>query len=166
MVTKTKDENKTLTTEPTETRMLQPNARLSIRGKDTPFHDAFTVGAAALLEGVQKYGSIRAAALSIDMSYARARDMIHDTEANLGFKLTRRGDTRQFCLTKEGQIVLDDYHAAIAAAEKAINEVLQSRAEERSAAGGSDSIVYLKGNSQPFKDKRKNKNYASSEFTI
>lgn len=47
----------------------------------------FGPGVASLLRNVQKEGSLRAAAISMEMAYSKAWTVIKTSEAELGFKL-------------------------------------------------------------------------------
>ena len=50
-------------------------------------HKVFGPGIAQLLHRVQKYHSLRAAALSMDMAYSKAWTVLRTAEEQLGFKL-------------------------------------------------------------------------------
>ncbi|MEA4964412.1 MAG: LysR family transcriptional regulator [Oscillospiraceae bacterium] len=50
----------------------------------------FGPGMAELLERVQEYHSLRAAAISMGMAYSKAWTMMKNAEAQLGFSLLRR----------------------------------------------------------------------------
>lgn len=47
----------------------------------------FGEGPSRLLHGVEKYGSLRAAAIDMDMAYTKALKLIRNAEAALGFAL-------------------------------------------------------------------------------
>ena len=75
----------------------------------------FGEGPARLLQGVEKYGSLRAAATSMEMAYSKALKLLKQAEDALGFSLTARttggktggGST----LTTEGKQWLQQYEA-------------------------------------------------------
>ena len=75
----------------------------------------FGEGPARLLQGVEKYGSLRAAATSMEMAYSKALKLLKQAEDALGFSLTTRttggktggGST----LTTEGKQWLQQYEA-------------------------------------------------------
>ena len=75
----------------------------------------FGEGPARLLLGVQEYGSLRAAAMSMDMAYTKALKLIRNAENALGFALIRRStggrDGGGSCLTEEGKEWLTRYEA-------------------------------------------------------
>ena len=50
----------------------------------------FGEGPARLLNGVQEHGSLRAAAMSMDMAYTKALKLIRNTETALGYPLILR----------------------------------------------------------------------------
>ena len=47
----------------------------------------FGPGICLLLEQIEEYGSLRRAAISMDMAYSKAWKIVKDCEKNLGFKL-------------------------------------------------------------------------------
>ncbi len=75
----------------------------------------FGEGPARLLRGIEEKGSLRAAALSMEMAYTKALFLIKRAEASLGFSLVIRttggklGGGSQ--LTKEGKEWLTKYEA-------------------------------------------------------
>ena len=75
----------------------------------------FGEGPARLLRGVEEQGSLRAAAMSMDMAYTKALKLIRNAEAALGFTLIRRStggkDGGGSCLTEEGKEWLQRYEA-------------------------------------------------------
>ena len=75
----------------------------------------FGEGPARLLRGVQEHGSLRAAAMSMDMAYTKALKLIRNAENALGFVLIRRStggrDGGGSCLTEEGREWLARYEA-------------------------------------------------------
>lgn len=75
----------------------------------------FGEGPARLLHGVQQHGSLRAAALSMNMAYSKALRIIRQAEASLGFALiactTGGRDGGGSVLTEEGKEWLTRYEA-------------------------------------------------------
>lgn len=75
----------------------------------------FGEGPARLLRGVEEHGSLRAAAMSMDMAYTKALKLIRNGENALGFALIRRStggkDGGGSCLTEEGKEWLARYEA-------------------------------------------------------
>ena len=75
----------------------------------------FGEGPARLLRGVEETGSLRAAAMSMDMAYTKALKLIRNAETALGFPLIRRAtggkDGGGSSLTEEGKEWLQRYEA-------------------------------------------------------
>ena len=75
----------------------------------------FGEGPARLLRGVEERGSLRAAAMAMDMAYTKALKLIRNAETALGFTLVRRStggkDGGGSCLTEEGKEWLERYEA-------------------------------------------------------
>ena len=75
----------------------------------------FGEGPARLLHGVEENGSLRAAAISMDMAYTKALKLIRNAENALGYPLIRRTtggkDGGGSCLTEEGKEWLERYEA-------------------------------------------------------
>ena len=75
----------------------------------------FGEGPARLLHGIEETGSLRAAAMSMDMAYTKALKLIRNAEAALGFALIRRStggkDGGGSSLTPEGKEWLQRYEA-------------------------------------------------------
>ena len=75
----------------------------------------FGEGPARLLHGIEESGSLRAAAMSMDMAYTKALKLIRNAENALGFSLIRRStggkDGGGSCLTEEGKEWLQRYEA-------------------------------------------------------
>ena len=73
----------------------------------------FGEGPARLLRGVEEHGSLRAAAMSMDMAYTKALKLIRNAETALGYSLIRRStggrDGGGSCLTEEGKEWLKRY---------------------------------------------------------
>ena len=75
----------------------------------------FGEGPARLLRGVEETGSLRAAAMSMDMAYTKALKLIRNAETALGFALVRRStggkDGGGSFLTEGGKEWLQRYEA-------------------------------------------------------
>ena len=83
----------------------------------------FGHGPARLLRGIETTGSLRAAAMSMDMAYTKALKLIKNAENALGFPLTARTtggkDGGGSILTPEGKAWLSRYEAYAKACEEA-----------------------------------------------
>ncbi len=83
----------------------------------------FGEGPARLLKGIEEHGSLRAAAISMDMAYSKALRLMKHAEAALGFPLTTRTtggkDGGGSILTPKGKAWLDRYTAYTKACEDA-----------------------------------------------
>ena len=75
----------------------------------------FGEGPCRLLRCVEKTGSLRAAAMEMEMAYSKASKILKQAEENLGFSLTRRStggkDGGGSMLTPEGKQWLQRYEA-------------------------------------------------------
>ena len=75
----------------------------------------FGEGPARLLHGIEETGSLRAAAMSMDMAYTKALKLIRNAENALGFPLIHRStggkDGGGSYLTPEGKEWLERYEA-------------------------------------------------------
>ena len=75
----------------------------------------FGEGPARLLNGVCEHGSLRAAAMSMNMAYTKALKLIRNAEQALGFELIYRSsggkDGGGSCLTEKGKEWLQRYEA-------------------------------------------------------
>ena len=75
----------------------------------------FGEGPSRLLRRVEATGSLRAAAMSMEMAYTKALKLIRNAEHALGFPLIRRStggkDGGGSCLTEEGKEWLQRYEA-------------------------------------------------------
>ena len=75
----------------------------------------FGEGPCRLLRCVEKTGSLRAAAMEMEMAYSKASKLLKQAEENLGFSLTRRStggkDGGGSVLTPEGRQWLNQYEA-------------------------------------------------------
>ena len=87
----------------------------------------FGEGPCRLLRGVEKTGSLRAAAMEMEMAYSKASKLLKQAEENLGFSLTTRSaggkDGGGSVLTPEGKRWLQQYEAYRDACEKANREL-------------------------------------------
>ena len=89
----------------------------------------FGEGPARLLRGIEEHGSLRSAAISMDMAYTKALKLLKNAEAALGFPLTTRttggksggGST----LTPEGKAWLSRYEAYATACAEANREMFR-----------------------------------------
>ena len=75
----------------------------------------FGEGPARLLHGIEETGSLRAAAMSMEMAYTKALKLIRNAEKAMGVPLILRAtggkDGGGSCLTKEGKELLKRYEA-------------------------------------------------------
>ena len=75
----------------------------------------FGEGPARLLRRVEEYGSLRAAAISMEMAYTKALKLIRNAEAAVGVPLITRStggrDGGGSCLTDAGKELLARYEA-------------------------------------------------------
>ena len=75
----------------------------------------FGEGPARLLHGIEKTGSLRAAAMSMEMAYTKALKLIRNAEAAMGVPLISRStggkDGGGSCLTEDGKELLRRYEA-------------------------------------------------------
>ena len=73
-------------------------------------HKVFGPGIAQLLHRVQKYHSLRAAALSMDMAYSKAWTVLRTAEEQLGFKLLHSSTGGGGAvLSPESELLLERY---------------------------------------------------------
>lgn len=82
----------------------------------------FGEGPARLLQGIEAHGSLRSAAMAMDMAYTKALKLMKNAEAALGFPLTTRStggkDGGGSVLTPEGRAWLRRYEAYAKACEE------------------------------------------------
>ena len=75
----------------------------------------FGEGPCRLLQGVEKTGSLRSAAMEMEMAYSKASKILRQAEGTLGFPLTTRStggkDGGGSILTPEGKWLLQQYEA-------------------------------------------------------
>lgn len=73
----------------------------------------FGEGPRRLLHGIEKNGSLRAAALEMNLSYSKALHMMKRAEEALGFSLTEKSIGGKggggSCLTKEAKVFLEKF---------------------------------------------------------
>ncbi len=89
----------------------------------------FGEGPARLLKGIEEHGSLRSAAMSMDMAYTKALKLMKHAESSLGFSLTTRvsggKDGGGSILTPEGKAWLSRYEAYTKACEEANQQLLR-----------------------------------------
>lgn len=89
----------------------------------------FGEGPAKLLHGIEEKGSLRSAAMSMDMAYTKALRIMKNAEKALGFPLTTRTtggkDGGGSKLTPEGKAWLEKYEAYRAACEELNQELFR-----------------------------------------
>ena len=92
---------------------MKPDLRVYLLDDDN--HRFFGEGPYRLLRAVEETGSLRSAALSMDMAYTKALKLIRNAENALGFALIRRStggkDGGGSSLTPEGKEWLERYEA-------------------------------------------------------
>ena len=75
----------------------------------------FGEGPMQLLRAIERTGSLRAAAMEMEMAYSKANKLLKQAEANLGFPLTQRStggkDGGGSVLTSQGKRWLQQYIA-------------------------------------------------------
>jgi len=102
--------------------------RIALRGvEQTPRHHGFCRGVATLLNGIERKGSLQAAAREIGTSYSKAWHLIKNAEAEFSCTLATRAPGNGSVLTKEGRKLLALYQEANQAAELAAQEVVESK---------------------------------------
>lgn len=96
--------------------------RVKIGLRDAGDEAFMGLGPAWLLRGVEKLGSLSAAARELDMSYSKAHKLVRKLEAALGLPVltvTRGGSSRGgAALTPEGRRFLERYEALDAAVRR------------------------------------------------
>ena len=89
----------------------------------------FGDGPARLLRGIEESGSLRSAAISMDMAYSKALKILKNAEAALGFPLTTRTIGGKSgggsLLTAEAKIFLAQYDAYMAACTQANRQLFR-----------------------------------------
>lgn len=102
---------------------LTPQIRLFIKNEECKRSTIFGKGVADLCRGVEKYGSLNAAAKKMHMAYSKAWRIVKETESDLGVQMLNRDGAHGSTLTEEGTKILDAYFA--------VNERVQAFAEEQ-----------------------------------
>jgi len=103
----------------------------------------FGEGPARLLHGVEETGSLRAAAMSMNMAYTKALKLIRNAETALGFPVISRKtggkDGGSSTLTPEGRAFLERYEAYRDACKQANSRLyLEFFGEQRKTTPDSD----------------------------
>lgn len=104
----------------------------------------FGEGPCRLLLGIERTGSLRSAAMEMDMAYTKALKLLRNAERALGFPLTTRvtggASGGGSCLTKEGKEWLANYEAyrdaCVEANRRLYLAYFPEQREEASAADG------------------------------
>lgn len=90
----------------------------------------FGEGPARLLQAIEEYGSLRSAAMSMNMAYTKALKIMKNAEKAIGFPLTARmtggKDGGGSTLTPEGKVWLTGYLACRDACDKKNREIVRS----------------------------------------
>ncbi|MCQ2501470.1 MAG: LysR family transcriptional regulator, partial [Lachnospiraceae bacterium] len=89
----------------------------------------FGPGVFHLLQKIQETGSIRSAAINLDLSYTKACKMINRAERGSGVHFLERTvggrNGGKSVLTEEGQAYLDKYRLLLEESEKAVRKLYQ-----------------------------------------
>ena len=104
---------------------LTPQIRLFIRNDKCKRGAIFGKGVADLCRGVEKFGSLNAAAKKMHMAYSKAWRIVKETEKDLGVQMLNRDGAHGSTLTPEGEKILDAYFA--------VDKSVQAFAEEELA---------------------------------
>jgi molybdate transport system regulatory protein len=103
--------------------------RVKIGLRDAADDSFMGLGPAWLLRGVEKHGSLSAAARGMDMSYSKAHRLVKKLEAALGRQVlcvSRGGSSRGgAALTAEGKKFLERYEALDAAVRAAAEKLFK-----------------------------------------
>ncbi|MGI6104629.1 MAG: winged helix-turn-helix domain-containing protein [Raoultibacter sp.] len=105
---------------------LTSSVKIFISADPEKQHGSLSRGTAALLRGVQEYGSLNKAAQSMGMAYSKAWGLINKLEDNFQFKFIVRAGANGSHLTDEGAKLLDSYYAI----EKEAEELVRMRVSE------------------------------------
>ena len=90
----------------------------------------FGEGPCRLLRGVEKTGSLRAAAMEMEMAYSKAWKIINNAEAKSGLTLVEREGPGGSRLTREGQDLVHLYRELSSHAQQAVDDLLAGGLEE------------------------------------
>ncbi len=89
----------------------------------------FGKGPMELLQRTEKMGSLRKAAISMNMSYSKAWGLISNLEKSLGFKILDKTiggiDGGSSTLTQEGKVLIDKYEDLEKKVEEAILKIFE-----------------------------------------
>ena len=103
---------------------------LELRICDEAGQRFFGEGPRQLLEGVERLGSLRAAAAEMGMAYTKALALVRRAEKELGFPLTRRSIGGKggggSCLTPQAKEWMERYEACRTACDRLAQEVYQT----------------------------------------
>ena len=106
------------------------NVVTKITFRDQHGEKFFGEGPARLLRGIEAHGSLRSAAMSMDMAYTKALKLMKNAEAELGFPLTMRTTGGKSgggsVLTPEGKAWLSRYEAYVAACAESNQRLLRT----------------------------------------
>ena len=83
----------------------------------------FGPGVAELLRRVRELHSLRAAAMSMNMAYSKAWNVLRLNESEFGIKFINRNGAHGSELTPEGRAFLEHYQEMELAAERAAQQV-------------------------------------------
>lgn len=86
----------------------------------------FGRGVVALMDGVERLGSIRQATMEMGMAYSKAWKILNAAEKELGMTLISRYYGTRSSLTYEGEQMLALYKEALDAAQKAADKVMKN----------------------------------------
>ena len=92
-----------------ETKDLHVVVKIMIAATADRKGPSFGKGAAALLKGVDEFGSLNRTAKEMGMAYSKAWSMLKKVEEGLGFALIERHGARGSELTDEGRKFLELY---------------------------------------------------------
>ncbi len=127
---------------------------LGLRVCDGAGQRFFGEGPYRLLAGVERLGSLRAAAAEMGMAYTKALTLVRRAESELGFPLTRRSIGGKggggSCLTPQAKEWMERYEACRTACDRLADELYQryfsdfgqtQPAADRQQGGGQDQPV-------------------------
>lgn len=103
---------------------------LELRVCDEADRRFFGEGPRRLLDGVERLGSLRAAAAEMGMAYTKALALVRRAEGELGFPLTRRSIGGKggggSCLTPQAKEWMERYEACRTACDRLAGELYQA----------------------------------------